>query len=170
MKVKSIIAILLCSAGLLVGCTSSEEKPLEVSIQDKFDDVIPSLCLENIGPDVDEVLAVIDAELKDSNAVTPYAVYGTEYGGESQVVVFDLLDSNNLLMHVTVKNSAKEGCIVSYTYDTPEEAKEQITSLLQKMLGDSVDVRIENEYYDYVVAYAQGKEYRWKDGHLERVP
>lgn len=160
------LILLLC----LCACSKSPSPTTEIAVEDKFDDTIPSIVLENIGPDVSETLMSIDSVLSTLDIPTPYTVFNNQFGGESQVVVFDLLDSNNLLVHVTVRNSMENGCVVNYTYDTPEEAKEQITSMLQKMLGDSVDVRIEDEYYDYVVAYAQGKEYRWKDGHLERVP
>lgn len=167
--------VLVISVVSLEGCGKKEDIPVgtevvesEESIRDKFDDVIPSLCLENIG-DVDKCLTAIDDVLSGLDVPLPYTLYNNEYSGQSQQLVFDVLNNNRKLVHVDVRGTSA-GVKVQYCYDTSEEDKVVITALLREMLGESVHVEIEDTYKDYVVAHAQGNEYRWENGHLERMP
>ena len=167
------LMVLAISIATLVGCGKKEveESVVEesaVSIRDKFDDMIPSLCFENIGNE-EECLLAIDEVLSELDVSVPYTLYNNTYQGQSQRLTFDVLDNRSKLVHVDVRGTTG-GVKVHYVYDTSEEDKAAIAALLREMLGESVYVVVEDTYKDYVVAHAQGNEYRWKDGHLERVP
>lgn len=165
-----VIGAIACGVGVYAYRNRLPETVISTSVDvsDEFDQAIVNMCFEDFGESRRAILAMREAFEKDGNLVKPYAIYENRYLGGSMVFDYDMLDKNNVIVHVHTTRGT-DGYAVSIQRDTTEEMKAEIDPAIKAMLGPDVTYTVSDTYADYVIIKAQGDVFRWKDGTLERV-
>lgn len=115
-----------------------------------------------------EVVNAVNRVLADQEVPEPYEMFQGKCEFSDGEIKFDVIDKNQVLLHVTV-SKVEDEVVATYCRDVPEEWKVEITEYLHLMVGPEVSIDIDSTYVDYVYVYARDEVYRYKEGEIELV-
>lgn len=138
----------------------------ETKVETSFSDDITAMCMENFGERRSPLISMYKM-LSKENVQAPYSIFDNRYKGESMRLTYDVLDDNRKVVHVSTY-CVNGKYMTDITYDTTQEQVKEIQDAVKLLVGEDVSCIIADTYHEYIPVKAQGVDYRWKNGILER--